>query len=119
MRSTPGVYDALLIFGERVPDRVLQDAAAQKLVRKVHEIGKLIVAIDRGPLVLLSAGLAKGRIMTGWPTIWEELRKAGAFAPAAPVSVDGNLVTVIGSEHIDDVCMLLPRMIERARKRTA
>ncbi len=115
MRSTPGVYDALVAFGERLPGRVLNDPAVQRLIRRFDKMGGVIVAVDHGPLLLLAAGVAKGRIMTGWPTIWEDLREGGAFAPAAPVSVDGNMVTVMGPDHIDDVCMLLPRMIERRK----
>lgn len=119
VRSTPGVYDALIAFGDRVPGRALEDFAVQKLIRRFDRMGGVIVAVDHGPLLLSAAGVVKGRIMTGWPTIWEDLRKAGAFAPAAPVTVDGNLVTVMGPDHIDDVCMLLPRMIERRKKSAA
>lgn len=119
VRSTPGVYDALIAFGDRMPDRLLGDSAAHKLIRRFDQMGGVIIAVDHGPLLLLAAGLVRGRIMTGWPTIWEDLRKGGAFAPAAPVSVDGNLVTVMGPDHIDDACMLLPRMIERRKKSAA
>ena len=45
------------------------------------------------PWLLVSAGLLKGRTLTSYPTIRDDLENAGATWVDQPVNVDGNLIT--------------------------
>src|SRR5207302_34233 len=52
-----------------------------------------VFAVCHGPQLLMTAGLVKGRRMTAWKTIQDDLRYAGANVVDEEVVVDGNLVT--------------------------
>lgn len=50
-------------------------------------------AICHGPQLLMTAGVVKGRRMTAWATVQDDLRLAGANVVDTEVVVDGELVT--------------------------
>jgi protease I len=51
---------------------------AQEFVREMDRSGKPIAVICHGPWLLASAGLVRGRKMTSYHTIQDDLRNAGA-----------------------------------------
>ncbi len=51
---------------------------AQQFVREMDSAGKPIAVICHGPWLLVSAGLTKGREMTSYKTIQDDLRNSGA-----------------------------------------
>ena len=53
----------------------------------------LLAAVCRGPQLLITAGLVKGRTLTAWSTIQEDLRQIGAKVKDEPVVKDGNWIT--------------------------
>jgi protease I len=91
--ATPGDFDALLIPGGFSPDILRGDAPAVEFVRAFVESGKPVFAICHGPQLLISAQVLEGRRVTGWRSIVQDLRNAGADYVDAEVVVDGNLVT--------------------------
>lgn len=91
----PADYDALVLPGGRGPER-LRLFAREKAVRIVKhfvETNKPIIAICHGPQLLISAGVVKGRKLTSYQGIRDDLVAAGAEWVDAEVVVDGNLVT--------------------------
>jgi protease I len=90
---------ALVPGGFEAPDRVRLDKAVLEFLRQMDGSGKLIAAICHGPWVLISARVVRGRKMTGYDAIAEDLRNAGADFIEAPVVVDRNLIT---SPHYRD-----------------
>jgi protease I len=50
---------------------------------------------------LITAEVVKGRRMTAWPTIQEDLRKLGAEVVDQEVVVDGQLVTSRKPDDLD------------------
>ena len=94
------VYDVLFIPGGfECPDRLRISTVVQDIVRAYHNEHKLIAAICHGPWVLISAGICKGRTMTGYQSIRPDLENAGAVYKDAAVVVDGNLVTAQHYKH--------------------
>lgn len=87
-------YDALIVPGGTwSPDALRTDKAALNFVRDFYGSGKLTTSICHGPWVLLSAGVLKGKRVTGnWP-LMDDLRNAGAMVRDEPLVVDGNLIT--------------------------
>jgi protease I len=73
---------------------------ARDWVRKITEAGKPLAVICHAPWVLASAGIAKGRRLTSFFTIQDDMRDAGADWVDEAVVVDGNLIT---SRKPDDV----------------
>ncbi len=86
-------FDALLIPGGFSPDRVRMDRDAQRLVREFDAAKKPIFLIGRGAQVVISAQLARGRTMTGFASIADDIRNAGGLYRDQPVVADGNWVS--------------------------
>ena len=89
----PGDFDAVIIPGGYAPDRMRQEPRFAELVKLVHDEGKLVASICHGPWVLASAGILKGRKVTCWPTLKDDMMNAGARYMDREVMVDGNIVT--------------------------
>src|SRR5438105_12139 len=72
-------FDAVLLPGGVInADAIRIDKKAQQLVQEIDRAGKPIAVICHGPWLLISAGLMKGRHITSWPTLQDDLRNAGA-----------------------------------------
>jgi protease I len=57
------------------------------------ESGKLVAAICHGPWILISAGVVKGRKVTGYMSIADDLKNAGALYQEQDLVIDGNLIS--------------------------
>jgi protease I len=92
--ADPAAYDALLLPGGVMnPDKLRRNEAVQRFVRHFFDEGKPVAAICHGPWTLIDAGVARGRKMTSYHSIQEDLKNAGAEWSDQEVVVDGNLVT--------------------------
>jgi protease I len=99
--ASPADYDALLIPGGFMsPDLLRQSAAARDFVRAFDVARKPIASICHGPWIIASAGLAKGRTMTSWPGVRDDMVNAGAVWLDQAVVRDGNWVTSRGPQDI-------------------
>jgi protease I len=95
-------FDALLLpGGVRNPDALRTDQDAIALIRSFAEAGKPIAAICHGPWLLVEADVLRGRTATSWPSIWTDLRNAGATVVDEPAVTDGNIVTSRQPEDIE------------------
>jgi len=93
-RANPGEFDAVLLPGGALnADSLRVNQKAQEFVRAIDKAGKPIAVICHGPWLLVSAGLAKGRHMTCYHTIHDDLRNAGANYEDKEVIVDRNWVS--------------------------
>jgi protease I len=87
-------YDALVLPGGAVnADHLRTEAKALDWVKKVVDKGKPLAVICHAPWVLASAGLAKGRRMTSFFTIQDDLKNAGADWLDDEVVIDGTIIT--------------------------
>lgn len=87
-------YDALILPGGQInPDLLRIEDDAITLIRAFVAAGKPVAAICHAPWLLIEAGLAKGRRMTGYRSIHTDLVNAGAELVDAEVVVDENIVT--------------------------
>jgi protease I len=94
-------YDALLIPGGFInPDLLRQSAAAREFVRAFDRRRKPIATLCHGPWLLASAGLARGRTMTSWPGIRDDMVHAGATWLDQKLVRDGNWVTSRGPQDM-------------------
>jgi protease I len=91
--ARPGDFDALVLPGGVAnPDQLRLSHDAIRFIREFAREDKPIAAICHGPWTLIDAGVAKGKHMTSWPSIQQDLRNAGAQWSDEPVVVDGKLV---------------------------
>ena len=86
-------FDAIIIPGGYAPDKMRLHQPMVDLVRKAHDLGKIIAAICHGPQLLISADVVRGRRVTSWPSVAIDLKNAGAEWVDEPVVQDGNLIT--------------------------
>ncbi|HLO63582.1 MAG TPA: type 1 glutamine amidotransferase domain-containing protein [Azonexus sp.] len=101
--ARPGDFDALVLPGGVAnPDRLRLSTEAITFIREFAREDKPIAAICHGPWTLIDAGIVKGKRVTSWPSLKEDLRNAGAEWTDEPVVVDGKLVTSRKPEDIPD-----------------
>lgn len=93
-RAKASDYDALLLPGGVMnPDALRLEPRAVRFVQAFFKARKPVAAICHGPIMLIEAGVAKGRHMTSFPSIRTDLTNAGARWSNKNVVVDGELVT--------------------------
>ena len=109
--ASPDDYDALLLPGGTVnPDQLRINPDAVAFVRAFAETGKPIAAICHGPWTLITAGVVKGRRLTSWPSLRDDLRNAGAEPVDEQVVVDGQFTT---SRSPADLPAFCPAIVEQ------
>jgi protease I len=103
-------FDALLIPGGYSPDQLRVDEHAVKFTKDFMESGKPVFAICHAGQLLITADVIRGRKMTGWKSIVQDIKNAGAEFFDQEVVEDKNLVS---SRDPGD----LPAFIEACLKR--
>jgi len=92
--ARPEDFDAVLLPGGTLnADALRAMPEAQTFVRRMQEAGKPIAAICHGPWLLVSAGLVRGRRLTSYHTIQDDVRNAGGEWLDREVVEDDNWVT--------------------------
>lgn len=87
-------YDLVVLpGGHEAPDRVRQIKEVLEFVKEMNNKNKVISSICHGPWIMISAGIVKGRKVSGYIAIKDDIQNAGAEYIDAPVVVDGNFVT--------------------------
>ena len=86
-------FDGLVVPGGYAPDHMRRHSKALQFVRETDEQGKLIAAICHALWVPCSAGILKGRKVTSFFAIKDDVLNAGGIWEDSEVVVDRNLVT--------------------------
>lgn len=86
-------YDAVVIPGGSSPEGLRSDPGILNFVKEFNSAGKPIAAICHGPQILISAGLLKGRTITSYPPLKDDMVNAGATFKDEEVVVDQNFIT--------------------------
>jgi len=86
-------FDALFIPGGYSPDRLRVDPDAVRFVKEFFTSNKPVFAICHAPQLLITAQVLKGRHLTGWMSIVQDIKNAGAEYVDEDVVVDSNLVS--------------------------
>ncbi len=108
---------ALIVPGGWAPDKMRRYSEIINLVHQINAAGKIIGTICHGGLVLISAGILRGRRATGSLGIKDDLINAGAQWVDEPAFRDGNLVWGRVVSDIPDFCReLVAALVEAASK---
>jgi protease I len=99
----------LLPGGALNADTLRVHPRAQQFVRDMDEAGKPIAVICHAPWLLVSANLVRGRTITSYHTIQDDLRNAGAKWQDEEVVRDKNWVS---SRQPSDIPAFNRAMIE-------
>ena len=106
-------FDLLVIPGGFAPDYLRRHAPVLRLVSDMAEQGKVVAAICHGPWVLCSTQALKGRKVTSFSSIKDDLTNAGADWTDAEVVRDGNLIT---SRKPDDLPAFLQAIMQAIKE---
>lgn len=92
--ANPADYAAVVVPGGAVnADHLRIEPSAQEFVHAMLDDNKPTAVICHGPWLLVSAGLVKGRTLTSYHTIRDDITNAGGTWVDQPVVQDGALIT--------------------------
>ena len=103
-------FDAVIIPGGYAPDLMRRDPAMVDFVRAMDRQGKVVAAICHAGWMLVSSGVARGRRLTSFWSIKDDMTAAGGQWVDEPVVVDGNVIT---SRIPDDLPAFNRAILER------
>ena len=103
-------FDGLLVPGGLSPDRLRSNREVQRFVREFDTAKKPMFAIGHGAHVFISAQVARGRTMTGSPSISDDIRNAGGLYRDQPTVQDGHWITTRG---VGDMILFNRAMLEK------
>ncbi len=105
-------WDAVLIPGGYAPDHIRRHPEMIEFVREQYQKGALVATICHAPWVAISAGIVRGKRMTGFFAVKDDIINAGAEYVDEPVVVDGQLIS---SRHPKDLPYFCRAIIEHLK----
>lgn len=106
-------FAAVVIPGGFAPDYIRRSEPMLKLVRDLYAQGKPVAAICHGPWVLCSTSALKGRKVTCFHSIKDDVTNAGGTYVDQEVCIDGNVIT---SRTPEDLPAFVVALMEMVRK---
>lgn len=110
----PASFDALLVPGGFMPDKLRRYDVVKSITRAMHEAGKPVAHICHGGWIPISAGVVRGLTVTSTPGIRDDLENAGATWVDKEVVVDRNHVTARKPDDLPAFCRALIELIAGA-----
>ncbi len=121
-------YAAVIVLPGQSHTNLMASPQALELLREADRKGLIVAGFCRGVRLLATAGVVRGRRITGHPDYADEYKSAGGIyvgfedletkADAPPPVVDGNIVTVVRSKYYrKEAGEAIRAAIERLRKR--
>ena len=108
--ADPAKFDALLLPGGALnADTLRVQPRAQEFVREMDRQGKPVAVICHAPWLLVSAGCVRGRTLTSYHTIQDDIRNGGGHWQDEEVVRDRNWVS---SRQPSDIPAFNRAMIE-------
>lgn len=107
-------YDAIVLPGGQMnPDTLRGNDKALALIKSFFEQGKVVAAVCHAPWLLIDTGIAKGRKLTSYNTMKQDLINAGAQWEDKEVVTDKGVVT---SRNPNDLPAFVAKIIEEVNE---
>jgi len=90
---TADMYDGVVCPGGFAPDYIRRHPRANQFIAGVNNLGKLVCGICHGLWCCVSADVLRGRRVTSFFAIKDDVVNAGGLWEDSEVVVDGNLVS--------------------------
>jgi protease I len=103
----PTDYAAVIIPGGYAPDIMRRYDKLLSIVKNMFQQGKPVAAICHAAWVPISAGIVKGKKMTCFMSIKDDLMNAGAEYLDKEVVVDGNLISSRFPDDLPAFCQAI------------
>lgn len=101
---TSADVDAIVIPGGWSPDYMRRDPKFAALIKAADSGGKPLAAICHGPWMLTSADVVRGKKVTSFHSIKDDVLHAGGVWSDEEVVVDGNLITARKPDDLPAFC---------------
>jgi len=93
-QANPDDFDGVLLPGGAInADTLRMEQKARQFVQQIDKSGRPMAVICHAPWLLVSSGLVKGRKLTSYYTIQDDVRNAGGNWVDQEFVRDGNLAT--------------------------
>jgi len=109
----PDDYAGVVIPGGYAPDIMRRYEKLLSIVRTIFRSGKPVAAICHAAWVPVSAGIVKGKRMTCFMSIKDDVMNAGAEYVDSEVVVDGNLITSRFPDDLPAFCKAIIAALEK------
>lgn len=106
-------YDAVYVPGGYAPDRLRREPEMVAFVKALYEEGKVVCAVCHGPSLLVSADILKGKKVTAYHSIKDDLENAGAYYTDKPVEQDGKIITARDPKSLPEMMKLFLPLLEK------
>ena len=107
-------YDLLILpGGAKAMEYMRQDMDILKFISDFNSSGKTIASICHAAQLLISSKIVKGRKISGYYSIKDDINNAGAVYTDEPAVVDGNIVT---TAHYKDLGIWMKTALDLASK---
>ena len=108
-KASADAFDGVMIPGGYAPDLLRRFPAVIQFVKDAHRQGKIIGAICHAGWVLCSADVLRGKTVTCFSAIRDDVVNAGATYVDREVVRDGNLIT---ARKPDDLPVFMRTILE-------
>ncbi len=106
-------FDAVFIPGGYAPDKWRRNQEIIDFVKNHYQRGSIIASVCHGPWLLISARIVKGKRVTAFPAIKDDLINAGAIYHGNDMEEDGNLIT---STNPHTMLTMIKRLVEKLKE---
>ena len=107
-----GDFDAVVIPGGMAPDKMRRHESMVKFVRALNEAGKPVAWICHAGWMAVSADIIRGRRVTSFSSIRDDMVNAGGDWVDEAVVVDGNLISSRVPGDLPEFCKALLEALE-------
>jgi len=89
----PSQYAAMVVPGGRAPEYIRNHPDCLRIVRDFFEKEKPVAQLCHAPLVLMAAGVLKGKRTAAYPALEPDIKAAGAQFVNSEAVIDGVMVS--------------------------
>jgi len=89
----PSQYAAMVVPGGRAPEYIRNNPDCLRIVRDFFEKEKPVAQLCHAPLVLMAAGVLKGKRTAAYPSLEPDIKVAGAQFVNSEAVIDGVMVS--------------------------
>jgi protease I len=106
-------FDAVFVPGGYSPDKLRVNEVAVRFIKDFVNSGKPVFSICHAPQLLITAQVLEGRRITGWKSITQDIKNAGAEFVDQEVVIDRNLIS---SRSPDDLPAFIKTILEKLKE---
>ena len=115
--ANPKHFSGVIIPGGYAPDILRRYEEVSCFVKDIYDAGNLTAAICHGGWVLVSADILRGKKVTSFSAIKDDMVNAGAAFFDQEVVVDGNLITSRNPYDLPAFCKEILRFLKGQKRK--